>query len=32
VFNALKTEKRGSPAFNDFINSLTASHAHHVIA
>jgi glycosyltransferase involved in cell wall biosynthesis len=31
VFNALKTEKRGSPAFHDFINSLSVSHAHTVI-
>jgi glycosyltransferase involved in cell wall biosynthesis len=32
VFNLLKTEKRGSPAFHDFINSLTASHSPDVIS
>jgi Glycosyl transferase family 2 len=32
VFNALRTEKRGSPDFHHFINSLTASHSHDVIA
>jgi hypothetical protein len=32
VFEALKAEKRGSPAFHDFINSLTASHLPDVIS